>query len=369
MRLLNLLGVDIGPAEDLTHPTEFENPRGYWEPRWLLDLNDEILARLDTVWWRPLDAEPGWEHRSDLEPLREQARRLLQEKFGSAGLWGWKEPRTTLTLPFWRELVPDARYVICLRNPVDAISSFQRRPEPNLSVGTWGELWLEYTARALEQTRESPRLLVFYEDLLRDGRYEVVRLASFLGQAPPKEQVIRGILDEIDPNIRHHATSSQELAVAWGIAPAIRTLFLALRAARDIRRADSGSTSCDATLPQAIERVVTEVWAEQRLTKVYKEAAEDRLALVEDLSRIDDERLKVINELQEAADERLKVISELQEAADGRLKVMNELQEAADERLKVINHLQEEADERARQLELAKRSRFWPRVYRRRGGV
>jgi hypothetical protein len=170
MRLLNLLGVDIGPAEDLTLPTEVENSRGYWEPRWLMDLNDEILARLDTVWWRPLDAELGWEHRSDLEPLREQARRLLQEKFGSAGLWGWKEPRTTLTLTFWRELVPDARYVICLRNPVDAISSFQRRPEPNLSVGAWGELWLEYTARALEQTRESPRLLVFYEDLLRDGR-------------------------------------------------------------------------------------------------------------------------------------------------------------------------------------------------------
>jgi hypothetical protein len=355
MRLLNLLGVDIGPVEDLTRPRDFENPRGYWEPRWLMDLNDEILARLDTVWWRPLDAEPGWEHRSDLEPLREQARRLLQEKFGATGLWGWKEPRTTLTLPFWRELVPDARYVICLRNPVDAISSFQRLPEPNLSVGTWGELWLEYTARALEQTRGSPRLLVFYEDLLRDGREEVARLASFLGQAPPKEQVIRGILDEIDPSIRHHATSSQELAVAWGIAPAIRTLFLALRAAHDVLRADSGSTSCDGTLPEAIERVAPELWSEQRLMKVYKDAAEDRLALVEDLSRIGDERLKVINELQETA--------------DARLKVMNELQETADARQRVINELQEEADERARQLNLAKGSRFWPRVYRRRGGV
>jgi hypothetical protein len=308
MRLLNLLGVEIGPQEDLAPPLASENPRGYWEPRWLMDLNDEILAMLDTVWWRPLQAEPGWERRPDLEPLRERARRLLQEKFGSAHLWGWKEPRTTLTLPFWRELVPDARYVICLRNPVDAISSFQRRPEPSLPIGAWGELWLEYTARALEQTRDSPRLLVFYEDFFRDGREEIARLASFLGLDLPAEQASREILEEIDPGIRHHSTSSQELAVAWGIAPTSRMLFLALRAAHDARRADPGASSRDGLLPDAIERVAPELWSEQRLLNVYKNASEERLELVNELTQVAEDRLRLIHELKETAEERLRAM-------------------------------------------------------------
>jgi hypothetical protein len=61
MRLLHLLGVEIGPQEDLLAPGEADNPRGYWEPRWMGGLNDEILAKLGTVWWRPLPAASGRE--------------------------------------------------------------------------------------------------------------------------------------------------------------------------------------------------------------------------------------------------------------------------------------------------------------------
>ena len=139
-RLLNLLGVDIGPEEDLLAPGEGDNPRGYWEPRWMIELNDEILAKLGTVWWYPPQAEPGWERSSEFDELRERARIMLAEKFGAARLWGWKDPRTTVTLPFWKELVPDAKYVICLRNPADAVSSIQRRPGVNLPVEVWGDV-------------------------------------------------------------------------------------------------------------------------------------------------------------------------------------------------------------------------------------
>ena len=78
MRLLNLLGVALGPEEDLLRPVEADNTRGYWEPQWMVELNEEILAELDTVWWRPLPAEPGWERREALEPLRERAGRFCR---------------------------------------------------------------------------------------------------------------------------------------------------------------------------------------------------------------------------------------------------------------------------------------------------
>jgi hypothetical protein len=317
MRLLNLMGVDIGPAEDLVPPTEAENPRGYWEPAWMLQINDEILAKLGTDWWHPLAAEPGWEQSSEFDPLRRRARELLAEKFGSTPLWGWKEPRTTLTLPFWRHLIPRAKYVVCIRSPADAISSLQRRPEPNLSIQAWGDLWLEYTARALDGTRGQSRLIIFYEDLLLDSRNQLARMASFLD---PSSTDICGIenqlIKEIDQNLRHHSTSALELAVAWGIPPAARMLFLSVRAAESLRHGNSQSDgSHDKAVADAIERIAPELLSEHQMLGIYAQAADDRLELVNQLERVANERLHLIDELSEAATERLYAL----EAATARI--------------------------------------------------
>lgn len=262
MRLLNLLGVEIGPEEDLLAPGEGDNPRGYWEPRWMVELNDEILARLGTVWWRPLQAEPNWEQSPGFDELRERARRMLTESFGAARLWGWKDPRTTVTLPFWRELVPDARYVICLRNPADAISSIQRRPDPNLPVETWGELWLEYTARALKETQGSRRALVFYEDYFQDPDRPLAAMAALLDLQHPGQRGRRQRLaGEIEQTLRHHTTSPRELAATRGIPSAARTLFLALRAAEDAR---SAAGTVEEQVTDAIGHVAHELWWDRR---------------------------------------------------------------------------------------------------------
>ncbi|HEX3517719.1 MAG TPA: sulfotransferase [Solirubrobacteraceae bacterium] len=315
MRLLNLMGVELGPEADLVPPTEVENPRGYWEPRWMLELNDEILSKLGTDWWHPLTAPPGWERLPELDPLRERARALLEEKFGDEPVWGWKESRTTLTLPFWRELLPDVRYVICLRNPMDAISSFQRRPEPTQSTGAWGDLWLEYTARALVETRGHPSLLVFYEDYFRDGPGQIARLASFLGLSQPETgDPSSRLFQEIEQSLRHHSTSPRELAVAWGIAPAARMLFLALRAAEDLRRQSPPTRAGgDGAISEAIERLAPELLSERQLLNTYSDAAAERLDLVNQLERVASERLDLVQELDRVARSRL---GELEAAAE-----------------------------------------------------
>ncbi len=295
VRLLHLLGVEIGPPEDHLAPDEADDPRGYWEPRWMVELNDEILDKLGTVWWRPLPAASGWERSPDFDELRERARGLLKEKFGAAPLWGWKDPRTTLTLPFWKELVPDAKYVICLRNPADAISSIQRRPDPELSLGAWGELWLEYTARALRETRGRPRTLVFYEDFFRDAQGQLAAMASLLGLQPPDQKGLhQRLLEEIEPDLWHHATPPRELAATWGVPPAARTVFLALRAAEDARRAASARHQ---QVPEAIERVAAELWWERRTS------TDLRLAKARQTSALQDERKRLTNAVAQANEE------------------------------------------------------------------
>jgi hypothetical protein len=295
MRLLHLLGVKIGPPEDLLAPGEADNPHGYWEPRWMVELNDEILDKLGTVWWRPLPAASGWERSPDFDELRERAHCLLKEKFGAAPLWGWKDLRTTLTLPFWKELVPDAKYVICLRNPADAISSIQRRPDPELSIGAWGDLWLEYTARALGETQGCPRTLVFYEDFFHDALGQLAAMASFLGLQPSDQSGLhQQLLEEIEPDLWHHATPPRELAATWGVPPAARTLFLALRAAEDARGAasDRGEQTSE-----ALERVAPELWWERRTS------TDLRLAKARQTSALQDERKRLTEAVVQAHEE------------------------------------------------------------------
>ncbi len=43
--------------------------------------------------------------------------RLLIEGFDSAQIWGWKDPRNSLTLPFWEDLLPGLKTLIIVRNP------------------------------------------------------------------------------------------------------------------------------------------------------------------------------------------------------------------------------------------------------------
>src|SRR5215467_9657005 len=72
-RLMNLLGVYLGDEAHLmgSHP---ENPKGYWEYRPILALNEEILGRLGGTWDEPPSLPPGWEAAPEFADLRQRAR-------------------------------------------------------------------------------------------------------------------------------------------------------------------------------------------------------------------------------------------------------------------------------------------------------
>jgi hypothetical protein len=111
-RILNLLGLYLGPAQHLMKPRR-DNPKGFWEHEPIADLNDEILARLGGSAAEPPLFPPNWEKAPALEDLRQKARALIQDDFALADFWGWKIPRTCLTLKFCQELFSPMHYVIC----------------------------------------------------------------------------------------------------------------------------------------------------------------------------------------------------------------------------------------------------------------
>jgi len=231
-RLINLLRADPEPEDDRLEPRF--NPREHWEQRPIVELNDAIFNALGGSSSRPPEMPAGWQRRPEVEALVPRAREILASQFGEPeGCWGWKDPRTSLTLPFWRQVAPQARYVVCLRNPADVASSLLRR-EP--STHTWDSaiaLWLRYTAEALENSLGEERLLVFYEDYFGDTERQLSRLAHFVGR--DLDEVAKDVRYEaealIQTDLRRHRASATETVNSKTVPPEAGAFFLAVRAA------------------------------------------------------------------------------------------------------------------------------------------
>ena len=157
-KLLHQAGLDLGPDEALMPPAE-ENPEGFFEHLDFVRLNDEILNAAGAGWDCPPEADFDWKHH-DLQWLRERAS-ALSSTFGDRSPWGWKDPRTTLTLPFWKTVLGPLATIAVIRNPLEVVTSLHRRN--GFSVALSLTLWRIYAERLLQYTTLSERLVTHYD--------------------------------------------------------------------------------------------------------------------------------------------------------------------------------------------------------------
>lgn len=142
--LLQSAGVHVG---DNLIAANVANPRGYFEDVGFYEFHEHLLhERGQSYLYAAFDGA--------FEAVPEEtarARQLIAER-STQRLWGWKDPRTSLFLDFWHELLPQARFLFVYRHPIDVLLSLLRRGEfdehPNLSAGL--EAWQTYNAKIAE---------------------------------------------------------------------------------------------------------------------------------------------------------------------------------------------------------------------------
>ncbi len=172
-RMLNLCGVYLGEAPDLTNKGA-PNPKGFWENVQFFNFNQRLLAALGASYETPARFEPGWEYDSKLDGFYEEACALIENCFAGparaqgATDWGWKQPGATSTLAFWRRVVPNLTLVLCLRNPLDYAASVDNFAYIAQSHAL--TLWQYYNLDMLNSTRVEDRTITFYEDYFPDYR-------------------------------------------------------------------------------------------------------------------------------------------------------------------------------------------------------
>jgi hypothetical protein len=236
--LLASLGLHLPMAADLMQGDE-SNEHGYFESMSLSVFNERLLNELGGGLTDPPQVEEGWEQDASLEAWRAEARQLFDAAFPIAGVNIWKDPRLSMLLPFWRDVLADHTLagVLVFRHPTEVVRSLnahlaavmeEQFPElvpdgllgrslrafgPSLSMAHGLALWERFTRDALVGLRDLPVFVSPYASLLNDP-IRIRRLActwlGALSRWPPSEQADRIL--PVEPSLCHqHDASTDDL--------------------------------------------------------------------------------------------------------------------------------------------------------------
>ena len=161
IRALNLAGLWLG---DHAHLATIEgramsgNPKGNYEHREAIAINDALLKRSGGAWFNPpLQILGG---AADEERMRAFCATLQATRPDDHPRCGWKDPRTVLTLDFWRRALPLCA-VAAFRHPTAVARSLQARDKVPLAAGY--ALWAHYNRLLLRHLDRLPHALVRFD--------------------------------------------------------------------------------------------------------------------------------------------------------------------------------------------------------------
>ena len=200
-RLLNLCGLYLGEADDMIEAAP-DNPKGYWENKYFTEFNDEVLQVLGGSWNEPPTLHTGWQNQEQVSSFYSRVPGLIHE-FRDFSIWGWKDPRNSLTLALWQKAIPDLKLVICIRSPLEVAQSFnERKMWSSLTYDAALSLWLNYTQTTAATRDNSQYIITHFATFFYDAESELRRLAEFIG-LDINDAVVQDAIEGIDINLRH----------------------------------------------------------------------------------------------------------------------------------------------------------------------
>lgn len=199
-RAIGLLGAPTGDPARLTKT---------WENSPLRRVNDALLEGAGGAW----DAPPAGEDWLDAEPARalvERAAATLAAELGTAPVASWKDPRTSLTLPFWLELFDEEPIVVLVhRHPAEVAASL--RSSDALRPAHAYALWERYNAAALNASNGLPTIVLDYGQVMTfpaEAATFVSRALAACGVELPNDPAVTDV--ELSPQQRHHTAKTRD---------------------------------------------------------------------------------------------------------------------------------------------------------------
>lgn len=171
--VLHCLGIFMGGR--LLGRSEY-NPFGHFEDIRFIELNDRILAAAGGDW---LHVPAADEILMQADAFQAEIQRLLATD--RAGSWGWKDPRTCLTLDLFFPYIENPNFIVCHRDADEIAASLHKRDGLPLDRGL--ALKAVYDRRMEEFFARHPglpRLDLDYRETLNNPQASVQEIVEFL---------------------------------------------------------------------------------------------------------------------------------------------------------------------------------------------
>jgi hypothetical protein len=206
-----LIGFGLaGPRADDLVPGDDSNERGHWESSEVQLCNTHLLAARNATAFAPPPFLENWTDVPVYESAKAEARQWFTSTFLDRPLV-MKDPRTCLTLPFWRAVLPASMgAVFVLRDPLEVARSLEARDKIPVLLGL--AMWDRYIRSASLGLAGLPTLAVTYDSLLGDPVKSSKEVGTFLESMGVRLEP--GTSDEaaqrLDPRLRHQVQGPDE---------------------------------------------------------------------------------------------------------------------------------------------------------------
>lgn len=207
-RLLNICGLYLGKPNELTGPSK-GNELGHWENKKFVAINKQIISQFHTD--GSLSGVPDFPSdafsRPEVIELGQKAIKIIDEMNSRAPLWGWKDPRNCLTLPFWQKVLKKkgkVLYVVPLRGWLPVAQSLKKRDRLPFeeSIDLWNNSFL-----GIYQHLPPSRTHYFLVDNLFNNSYQEIKtIGDFINSAHFKisQKEKKEIDGYVTPSMWHH---------------------------------------------------------------------------------------------------------------------------------------------------------------------
>lgn len=152
-----------------------------FEARWAQDINDSMLGASRDMLSLNVTSSLLTENSisADVKSLMTDGITEMENHYSN---WGFKDPRTSLTYKYWRDVLPPHRLIVIYRNPVEVWRRYSKVNRRWLSCKAL-KVWADYNRKILDELETLPRenyLILKFENFL-SGDDEIKKLSQFVG--------------------------------------------------------------------------------------------------------------------------------------------------------------------------------------------
>ncbi|MCJ7734676.1 MAG: sulfotransferase [Anaerolineales bacterium] len=188
--VLSHLGVDMG---DDFPGKQISNPLGHFEDGDFLTLNSSILEQAGGDWKTPPSYQQILSQEKTFQP---QILALVRsrQKQNPQHPWGWKDPRTSLTIELYKANLHNPFFIWCQRAPEDiAESLWQRNGIVHADGLKLVDIYEQGIQEFFNKYPEMPKLILNFQEVVNQPQYWVNALIDFLELDPEREDINQAI--------------------------------------------------------------------------------------------------------------------------------------------------------------------------------